>query len=219
VKDWSAERVAAAAGARLLGGRPDGPVGFVIDSREVQPGDLFIGLAGAHDDGGRFAQQALEAGAWGALVRPRYAHGLSGTILEHDEPLIALQSLARAWRQALGATVIAITGSTGKTSTKDILAALLVEHRATVASRGNLNTEIGLPLAILSAPAGTEVLVLELAMRAKGAGRDRPAGCRSHRQHRPGAPRAAPLARGDRGGQGRATRRVAARRDRNHSRR
>jgi UDP-N-acetylmuramoyl-tripeptide--D-alanyl-D-alanine ligase len=168
VKDWSAERVAAAAGARLLGGRPDGPVGFVIDSREVQPGDLFIGLAGAHDDGGRFAQQALEAGAWGALVRPRYAHGLSGTILEHDEPLIALQSLARAWRQALGATVIAITGSTGKTSTKDILAALLVEHRATVASRGNLNTEIGLPLAILSAPAGTEVLVLELAMRAKG---------------------------------------------------
>jgi UDP-N-acetylmuramoyl-tripeptide--D-alanyl-D-alanine ligase len=168
MRDWPAYRVAGAAGARLHGDRPDGPVRVVIDSREVQPGDLFVGLAGTSGDGGRFTQQALDAGAWGALVRPRFAHGSSGTILEHDDPLRGLQSLASVWRRELGATVIAVTGSTGKTTTKDILAGLLAPQRATVASPGNLNTEIGLPLAILGAPLGTELLVLELAMRGPG---------------------------------------------------
>ncbi len=81
---------------------------------------------------------------------------------------LALQRLATAWRRALGAQVIAITGSTGKTSTKDVLAAMLAPHRRTVATRQNFNTEIGLPLTVLSAPPGTEVLVLELAMRGAG---------------------------------------------------
>ena len=79
-----------------------------------------------------------------------------------------MQRLARAWRRALGAQVIAVTGSTGKTSTKDLLLAVLAPHRRTVASRANFNTEIGVPLEILSAPAGTEVLVLEMAMRGPG---------------------------------------------------
>jgi UDP-N-acetylmuramoyl-tripeptide--D-alanyl-D-alanine ligase len=76
--------------------------------------------------------------------------------------------LATAWRRELEADVIGITGSTGKTSTKDILLAVLAPHRRTVASRANYNTEIGLPLEILEAPAGTEVLVLEMAMRGAG---------------------------------------------------
>src|SRR5205807_7492592 len=85
-----------------------------------------------------------------------------------DDPLRALQRLATAWRRALEAQVIGVTGSTGKTSTKDLLNAVLTPHRRTVASRANFNTEIGLPLEILSAPAGTEVLVLEMAMRGSG---------------------------------------------------
>ena len=169
MRDWSAERLAAAAGARLLRDAPGGPSRVSVDSREVAPGDLFVGLGGVHQDGGLFTKQALEAGAWGALVKPRYAADADrGAVLEHADPLAGLQALANAWRRELGATVVGITGSTGKTSTKDILAALLGPHRRTVASPLNMNTEIGVPMAILGAPAGTEVLVLELAMRGAG---------------------------------------------------
>jgi UDP-N-acetylmuramoyl-tripeptide--D-alanyl-D-alanine ligase len=79
-----------------------------------------------------------------------------------------MQRLATAWRRALDARVIGVTGSTGKTSTKDLLLAVLSPHRRTVASRANFNTEVGVPLEILSAPVGTEVLVLEMAMRGTG---------------------------------------------------
>jgi len=89
-------------------------------------------------------------------------------VLGCSDPLQALQRLATAWRRELGAKVIGVTGSTGKTSTKDLLLALLTPHRGTVASRAKFNTEIGLPLEILSAPEGTEVLVLEMAMRGAG---------------------------------------------------
>jgi UDP-N-acetylmuramoyl-tripeptide--D-alanyl-D-alanine ligase len=123
-------------------------------------------------DGGRFAPHALAAGAWGVLVAPEHAEAARcappGVLLAAEEPLVALQRLAGEWRRELGCRVIGITGSTGKTSTKDILAALLAPARRTVASRENLNTEVGLPLAILEAPTGTEVLVLELAMRGPG---------------------------------------------------
>ena len=94
--------------------------------------------------------------------------GPNPAILSAADPLAALQRLATAWRRELGARTIAITGSTGKTSTKDLLAAVLSPHRMTVASRANYNTEIGLPLEILAAPAGTEVLVLEMGMRGAG---------------------------------------------------
>jgi UDP-N-acetylmuramoyl-tripeptide--D-alanyl-D-alanine ligase len=83
-----------------------------------------------------------------------------------DDPLAALQALATAWRRALGCAVVGITGSTGKTSVKDIVRALLPRH--VHASRENMNTEIGLPLAILEAEPETEVLVLEMGMRGRG---------------------------------------------------
>ena len=89
-------------------------------------------------------------------------------VMAVNDPLKALQKLATAWRRELGARVIGVTGSTGKTSTKDLLRALLAPHRRTVASRANFNTEIGLPLEILDAPAETEVLVLEMGMRGAG---------------------------------------------------
>jgi UDP-N-acetylmuramoyl-tripeptide--D-alanyl-D-alanine ligase len=122
-------------------------------------------------DGGAFVADALDAGAWGALVSPAHADRLADAprpVIAADDPLGALQSLARAWRRELGARVIGVTGSTGKTSTKDILAALLAPHLRTHANRQNLNTEIGLPLTILEAGAGTEAMVLEMAMRGEG---------------------------------------------------
>jgi UDP-N-acetylmuramoyl-tripeptide--D-alanyl-D-alanine ligase len=192
VNDWDAAHIAQAAGAQLLSsGTGVGPRRAVIDSRLLGPGDLFVGLLGEREDGGKYAAQALRAGAWGVLVAPEHAQALAGSersaVLSHADPLAALQALAHAWRLALGAKVVAITGSTGKTSTKDILAAVLTGNREgpdspasgrlrhplgqrlrTAASPQNLNTEIGLPLAILAAPSGTEALVLELAMRGPG---------------------------------------------------
>jgi UDP-N-acetylmuramoyl-tripeptide--D-alanyl-D-alanine ligase len=169
VIDLDAAHVAAAAGAELVSGDPGapGPARAVVDTRLVEPGDLFVGLPGERADGGEFAARALEAGAWGVMVEPRHAPG-SGTVLTAADPLAALGSLARAWRRELGCRVVGITGSTGKTSTKDVLAALLRPRYATHASRENLNTEIGLPLSLLEAPRGTEVAVLEMAMRGEG---------------------------------------------------
>jgi UDP-N-acetylmuramoyl-tripeptide--D-alanyl-D-alanine ligase len=196
MRKWDVDRVARAAGASVISrpragggsrGAPDaeppGPLRVSIDSRAVAPGDLFVGLCGEHTDGGEYAAQALQAGAWGVLVAPEHAlavaaiaasagtDGYPGAVLAHPDPLAGLQSLARAWLGELrvaGARVVAITGSTGKTSTKDMLAALLAPHLRTVSSPENFNTEIGLSLAVLAAPAGTEALVLELAMRGLG---------------------------------------------------
>jgi UDP-N-acetylmuramoyl-tripeptide--D-alanyl-D-alanine ligase len=142
----------------------------------VSPGELFVGLRGGRVDGGEHALEALSGGAWGVLVDPERARAVlaastDGVVLSHGQPLQGLQALARAWRRELaiaGTKVAAITGSTGKTSTKDILAALLATQRRTVASPENFNTEIGLPLAILGAPVATEMLVLEMAMRGEG---------------------------------------------------
>jgi UDP-N-acetylmuramoyl-tripeptide--D-alanyl-D-alanine ligase len=169
VISWDAARVAAAAGADLAVSALGGPVRAEIDTRTLSAGDLFVGLRGEHVDGGRFAAAALDAGAWGVLVSPEHAAGLSGgAVLVADDPLAALQRLATAWRRELDADVIGVTGSVGKTSTKQLIAALLAPHRRVVANPANFNTEIGLPLAVLAAPEGTEVLVLEMGMRGFG---------------------------------------------------
>jgi UDP-N-acetylmuramoyl-tripeptide--D-alanyl-D-alanine ligase len=174
VRAWSPERVAEAAGGRLVSpaSGSGGPQRVVIDSRAVAPGDLFVGLTGENVDGGRFAVDALAAGAWGVLVATEHAEAarcaVPGALIAAGDPLAALGSLAREWRRGLGARVVAITGSTGKTSTKDLLAAMLAPHLRVVATHANLNTEIGLPLTILGAPEGTQALVLEMAMRGAG---------------------------------------------------
>lgn len=168
--------VAEASGARLVAGDParPGPERAVVDSRETRAGDLFVGVPGARVDGGAFAPDALAAGAWGVLVADRHAERAAAVsaegqvVLAAEDPVAALGALARGWRRALGCPAIGVTGSTGKTSTKDILAALLRPRLRTHANRANLNTEIGLPLALLEAPEGTEVLVLEMAMRGEG---------------------------------------------------
>jgi UDP-N-acetylmuramoyl-tripeptide--D-alanyl-D-alanine ligase len=175
VIDRSAGWVAQAAGGRLAAGDPDapGPERAVIDSRETGQGELFVGLPGARVDGGAFAARALEGGAWGALVGPQHETGLleradGAVVVVAEDPLAALQSLARAWRRELDCGVVGVTGSTGKTSTKDILTGLLRPTLRTHANRENLNTEVGLPLSILEAVPGTQAMVLEMAMRGEG---------------------------------------------------
>ena len=169
--------VADASQARLVAGDAAAPGHrrAVVDTREVAVGDLFVGLRGERTDGGEFAGEALNAGAWGVLVGSRHEAGAAASagaggaaVLVADDPLLSLQALARTWRRELGCRVVGVTGSTGKTSTKDILAALLTGHLRTHANRENLNTEIGLPLTILDAPEETEAMVLEMAMRGEG---------------------------------------------------
>jgi UDP-N-acetylmuramoyl-tripeptide--D-alanyl-D-alanine ligase len=173
----TAEQIAAAMGAEIVAeGAPGAPTRAAIDSGEAGPGDLFFGLRGARVDGGDFAPAAVEAGAWGAVVRSPSRHLISLSEAKRElgrpwlfavaDPLSALQNLARAWRRELGARTVGVTGSVGKTSVKDIAWGLLPGR--VHANRENLNTEIGLPLTVLEAPAGTDVLVLEMAMRGAG---------------------------------------------------
>jgi UDP-N-acetylmuramoyl-tripeptide--D-alanyl-D-alanine ligase len=166
------ERLVAAAGAEVVReGGPGHPERGITDSREVAPGDLFFGLRGEHADGGEFAGRALEAGAWGAVLTPERAGSLGrgdtpGWVLSTPDPLRSLQDVATEWRRELGCPVVGITGSTGKTSVKDICRAILPFR--VHASPENYNTEIGLPLTLLSAPEQSEVIVLEMAMRGMG---------------------------------------------------
>jgi UDP-N-acetylmuramoyl-tripeptide--D-alanyl-D-alanine ligase len=171
------ERLAASAGAEVLArGAAGPPQRAVVDSRSARDGDLFFGLPGERADGGEFSLDALRAGAWGVVVSPSRAaelatrlgqqEQLDGWVLGAKDPLAALQALAREWRGQLGCRVVGITGSTGKTSVKDVCRAILPAR--VHASPENYNTEVGLPLAVLGAEEGTEVLVLEMGMRGPG---------------------------------------------------
>jgi UDP-N-acetylmuramoyl-tripeptide--D-alanyl-D-alanine ligase len=164
----TAEQVAEALGAEIVArGEASSPQRGIIDSSEAGPGDLFFGLRGERVDGGEFAPAALAGGAWGAVVGENRAGGLDGAwVFAAADPLVALQALAGAWRRELAAPAVGITGSVGKTSVKDIARAMLPGR--VHANRENLNTEIGLPLTLLEAPADTELLVLEMAMRGPG---------------------------------------------------
>jgi UDP-N-acetylmuramoyl-tripeptide--D-alanyl-D-alanine ligase len=169
-------------GAEIVArGEAGAPARATIGSGETGPGDLFFGLPGERVNGGEFAAAAIEAGAWGVLVSSSLTSRFvtdsetKGEVSQReggawvfvvDDPLAALQALARAWRRQLGARVVGVTGSVGKTSVKDIARALLPGR--VHANRENLNTEIGLPLTVLEAPEGTDVLVLEMAMRGAG---------------------------------------------------
>jgi len=164
----AAAEIAGVLGAEVIAeGAAKPPRRATIDSSSTGPGDLFFGLRGENRDGGEFAPAAIAAGAWGAVVRPEFATGLGGAwAFAVADPLAAMQGLARAQRRALGARVLGITGSVGKTSVKDIARALLPGR--VHANRENLNTEIGLPLTVLEAPDDAELLVLEMAMRGAG---------------------------------------------------
>jgi UDP-N-acetylmuramoyl-tripeptide--D-alanyl-D-alanine ligase len=124
--------------------------GVSIDSRRIEPGDLFVAVGGGVD----FVQDALEAGAAAALI-PEDAFG-------------ALGALGRTVRERSNAKVVAVTGSTAKTSTKDILGALCTPHARTVVAEGSQNNEIGLPLTLCRLDEQTEIAIVEMGMRGLG---------------------------------------------------
>lgn len=149
--------------------------GCVIDSRLVEPDNIFVAFAGERVDGNDYAERALEAGA-AAVVLTReptederaVARRRGAAIFVTDDPEEFLLRLAQGYRARLRATVIAVTGSIGKTTTKDILAATLSKRYRVHATAGNYNNLIGMPLTILAAPRDTQVLVLEMGMDGPG---------------------------------------------------
>jgi len=167
----------AVAGARLagaVGGRADTPVREVVtDSRAMAAGDLFVALRGPRFDGHSFAVEALTRGAAGVVVEQGWvdAHpeaARSGGVIGVADTLTALQELAHAVRKAAGTKVVAITGSAGKTTTKESIAALLATRFRVVKNKGNLNNHIGLPLSLLQLTSGPDVAVMELGMNHAG---------------------------------------------------
>lgn len=139
--------------------------GVSIDSRTVKEGELFFALKGPTFNGNMYAAKAIEEGAVMAVIDDP-AYQTEGAILV-DDTLEELQKLASGVRAEVTAKVIAITGSNGKTTTRELIASVLAKKYRVFASQKNLNNHIGLPLTILNAPAGTEILVLEMGANKK----------------------------------------------------
>lgn len=131
------------------------------DTRNLPAGCVFFALHGANFDGNKFAKQALEQGASLAIIdNPEYALP-EGTLLV-DNTLLALQDLARAWRRELGLPIIGITGTNGKTTTKELLATVLSTKYNLHYTQGNLNNQIGVPLTLLQITRAHEMAIVEM---------------------------------------------------------
>ena len=141
----------------------------MTDSRTVNAGDLFVALKGPRFDGHDFIADVLARGA-AAIVGPRFDAGPwpAGPVIEVADPLQALQDLARAVRRSVATRVVAITGSAGKTTTKEAIAEFLTGTLRVVKNKGNLNNHIGLPLSLMQLRTEPDVAVMELGMNHAG---------------------------------------------------
>jgi UDP-N-acetylmuramoyl-tripeptide--D-alanyl-D-alanine ligase len=143
--------------------------GVTIDSRKIEEGNLFIPFKGENVDGHRFVEDAINRGAAAALWQKDVPNPpVHLPILIVENTLIALQELARSYRQQLTIKVLGITGSNGKTTTKDIVASLLAQEYRVQKTEGNFNNHIGLPLTILRLREETEMAILEMGMSSRG---------------------------------------------------
>jgi UDP-N-acetylmuramoyl-tripeptide--D-alanyl-D-alanine ligase len=140
------------------------------DSRTLQPGDLFMPLRGENFDGHRFVEQASERGAVGAMVDENWkgATPKNFALIRVPDTLVAYQTLAANYRKSLPLKVIAITGSNGKTSTKDFVAATLARRFRVTKTEGNFNNHVGLPQTMLAANSNDEIAVWEIGMNHPG---------------------------------------------------
>lgn len=136
------------------------------DSRDVIPGSLFIALPGERVDGHHFVPEALKRGAVAALVSYETPANCPQIIVEDTTQ--ALSRLAAFWRTQLTGTIIAVTGSTGKTTTKDLIREILSSAGSVVATKANQNNELGVPITILNADPSTDYIVIEMGMRGLG---------------------------------------------------
>ncbi|MCU1333494.1 MAG: UDP-N-acetylmuramoyl-tripeptide--D-alanyl-D-alanine ligase [Candidatus Angelobacter sp.] len=144
-------------------------MGYSIDSRTLNPGDLFIAITGERFDGHEYVQAAFEKGAVGAIVQAgKQVEGDPLRLLKVDDTLKALQLLGAAARRLWGKSLLAVTGSAGKTTTKEILAHILATRFRVMKSSGNLNNHIGLPLQLLKLEAEHDFGVVEMGMNHAG---------------------------------------------------
>jgi UDP-N-acetylmuramoyl-tripeptide--D-alanyl-D-alanine ligase len=170
----SAADVAHATGGRILQGDAGTPIGRIgIDSRAIRPGDFFVAIRGDRFDGHGFVSDALAAGAIGAMVHqvpaaPEAGPGRPALVIEVEDTTRALQDLAREVRRRSDAKVVAITGSAGKTTTKEVAAEFLASRFEVFRNKGNLNNHIGLPLSLLELRARPSIAVVELGMNHPG---------------------------------------------------
>jgi len=176
--------VAANMRGTLEDGEASRPLGDVsIDSRTLKPGDLFIAIRGERFNGALFAAAAIESGAAGVVVprgwslitdnrtasdRANDAAGERSVVIEVDDTTVALQALAHAIRRESGTRVVAITGSAGKTTTKEVTSEFLEMRYRVVRNRGNFNNHIGLPLSLIELRQRPEIAVVELGMSHAG---------------------------------------------------
>ena len=166
---WTIEELVAATNGRLDGDviKPIG--GVSIDSRSISAGDVFVAIAGESRDGHEFAAGALKSGAALAIVsRPDPEMRDSGALLVVDEPLAALQRLGAAARARANARVVGVTGSVGKTSTKEALRLALGASGRTHASASSYNNQWGVPLSLARMPRDTEFAIFEIGMSQAG---------------------------------------------------
>jgi UDP-N-acetylmuramoyl-tripeptide--D-alanyl-D-alanine ligase len=161
--------------ANILGSRyaasPKTVRGYSIDSRHIQGGELFFAIRGPHHDGHDFVMQAFERGAAAAVVEqasPKISALSSRPLIQVENTTRALQELARAVRRQWGGRIVAITGSTGKTTTKEMIAAILQRQVRVLKSSGNLNNQYGVPLTLLNLAPRHDVGVVEMAMSGPG---------------------------------------------------
>jgi UDP-N-acetylmuramoyl-tripeptide--D-alanyl-D-alanine ligase len=162
-------RVAEFAGARGDFDQEVVAMGYSIDSRTLNPGDLFIAIPGERFDGHEYVEETLEKGAAGALVQTgKRVNGDSRRLLHVEDTVKALQSLGAAARRLWGKPLLAVTGSAGKTTTKEILAEILATRFRVMKSSGNLNNHLGLPLQLLKLEAEHDLAVVEMGMNHAG---------------------------------------------------
>jgi UDP-N-acetylmuramoyl-tripeptide--D-alanyl-D-alanine ligase len=164
---FTLKEVAEATGGRLVDADPDAVVaGVQVDSREVRPGELFVALPGSRTDGSLFAAAAAQAGAAATLAKEGTV--FAGARVEVADSLAALAALGTAVRDRSGAAVVGVTGSNGKTTTKDLLAAALATRLVTVANQASFNNEVGLPLTLCRIEPATQAVVVEMGARGPG---------------------------------------------------
>ncbi len=144
--------------------------GYSIDSRTLQAGDLFFAVRGERIDGHDFVEAALAKGAVGAVIGKAQLvrYPVRTRLLVVDDPLVALQNLGAAVRRLWGKPVIAVTGSAGKTTTKEAIAHVLATRHAVLKSQGNLNNQFGMPLQLLKLEPEYELAVIEMGMSHAG---------------------------------------------------
>ena len=169
----TAADIAAATRGRVMSGNAATAIGRItIDSRTLQAGDFFVAITGERFDGHAFVNDVLARGALGVLVHERLETGKAGAdapvLIQVDDTTRALQDVARDVRRRAGTRVTAITGSAGKTTTKEVAAEFLAARYRVFRNKGNLNNHIGLPLSLLELRARPEIAVVELGMNHPG---------------------------------------------------